>query len=391
MSKDDAFKARYEQLSQWLTTPGDGLSAEGMLEQLALRLRELGVPVERALTGVPTMHPEVAVRALMWTLEQGQARVSYSHAFEEAPEYAASPVALIRDKGVDLIRRRLSGDEAQLDFLVCAELAEDGYTDYVGFAMPMSSGVRSFLSWATKAPDGFSDQHIELLSSIRPLLSLRGELESAQFAVRALLRTYLGPSAAERVLAGEVRRGTGKIIRAVIWYCDMRDFTRISDQASPEDLVALLDDYFERVSGAVEDEGGEVLKFIGDAMLAIFPVAEAGVEQACGSAMRAARDALERLADTSHRAGIALHVGDVMFGNIGGRDRLDFTAIGAAVNMVCRVEEQCKEFGVPLLMTSAFVAHWSDDKIRTVGERTLRGVSQPATLFTLASLTKAPS
>jgi adenylate cyclase len=301
--------------------------------------------------------------------------------------YKNSPVAQIHE-GAASVRRRLHGAGAVLDFPILEEIAALGATDYFAAALVHGDGDRSYFSWATDADGGFSDEAILRLSRLVPFVGVRIELDSARYTLRSLLEVYLGHNAAARVLSGRFRRGQGETLRCAILFSDMRGFTSLADHASPHDVVATLDAYFEKVAGPISTHGGEVLKFVGDAVLAIFPCHD-GDASACARAVEAARDALGGLdaLNATRTApplalGIALHLGEVMYGNIGARDRLDFTVIGAAVNEASRVEGMCKTLGVPVLLTRAFQGAYPG-AATSVGHHALKGVSEPHELFTL--------
>jgi len=384
----------FDDLTSWLLDPAArDLPADRFVDALADHLLAAGVPVTWASTGIHTLHPEVALRNIRWAAGEGTTTHERHHELLETSAYSDSPIWHIYERGVDMIRCRLAGAQANLDFPICHDLAGEGLTDYLAMALRFSGGERSSISWATDAPEGFSDSDLALLSDIRPLLALRFELESALYSKRSLLEVYLGRNAATRVMDGAVRRGEGQLLRAAIWYCDLRGFTSMSDSLPAEQVVESLDRYFEAVSYPVVALGGDILKFIGDAMLAIFPVEDDDPAAAARLAVRAAREAVHSMVRLNQdRAtvgapplgiGVALHLGDVMYGNIGGRDRLDFTVIGATVNEVCRVEPLCKPLGQQLLLTETIAAHVPDDELESLGHHELRGVSEPQEVFTL--------
>jgi adenylate cyclase len=277
---------------------------------------------------------------------------------------------------------------------VLRELAAAGGTDYFIQPLRFSDGRLSFVSFTSDHPGGFTDGHLELFDEVRPLLALRLEIEGAYYATRSLLEVYLGQNAAARVLAGEVRRGAGELASAAIFFCDMRGFTHFTDEHPVGEVVETLDRYFETVAAPIEAEGGEVLKFIGDALLAVFAGGGDSAE-ACRRALRAAALALDGMdAWNATRGsagqpplsiGIALHHGEVLYGNIGANRRLDFTVIGRAVNEASRVESLCKTLRVPLLATRTFASLLGPGPLRAVGAHALRGVVAPQELFTLAS------
>lgn len=218
------------------------------------------------------------------------------------------------------------------------------------------------------------------------------QLIAAQLETQSLLEVYLGKNASRRVLEGAFRRGEGEEIDAAIWFCDMRGFTALSDRTPARQVVAILDAYFEVLAAAVEEQGGEILKLIGDAMLAVFPLGADGAAHGCRRALAAGLSALEAVRAWRERSGhnvelgIALHVGRVMYGNIGGRERLDFTVIGASVNEVCRVESLAKGLGVPLLMTAELAAALGRDDVVSLGFHALKGVGEPREILTIRSL-----
>jgi adenylate cyclase len=208
-----------------------------------------------------------------------------------------------------------------------------------------------------------------------------------------VLDTYVGRDAGARILNGDIRRGTGETLRAVLWYCDLRGFTPLADRLPLEDLIGLLNGYFEIMGGAVQARGGEILKFIGDAMLAIFPLPDGtDADARCRDALNAAEDAMRQMELRNRerrawgqpilQAGIALHIGDVMYGNIGAPDRLDFTVIGPAVNLVTRIEGLCRELGRSVL-TSAAVAGTCGDRLVPVGHHPVKGLREPVPVFAL--------
>jgi adenylate cyclase len=374
-------------IADWLTgIECRALGAEDLLARLVERLARAGVPLWRVVTSLPTKHPEVFVRDLRWTAERGCTVELQPHALLVSDRYADSPVDLLRRGVESSIRRRLRGPDADHGFPVCRELAAMGGTDYLACAVRFGDGQQSFVSWATRAESGFADRDVALLTGLTDLLALRFELESARFTTRSLLEVYLGHNAASRVLAGAFRRGEGETIRAAIWFCDMRGFTTLSDRAPAAEVVATLDRFFERVATPIRAHRGEILKLIGDAVLAIF--SGDNPPEVCQRALDAARgsldgvDELNRERGTSIGLGVALHWGDVMYGNIGAHDRLDFTAIGAAVNEVCRVEALCKTLA-PLLATESFVTAHGGACFEPLGEHPLRGVSVPPALFTV--------
>jgi adenylate cyclase len=363
-----------------------GLSLMADLVEL---LRAQGLPLWRCRFNLMTKHPELVWHTVHWSEEEGVKWIDRSRVTMDEPLFTRSPVALVRN-GSPPIRVRLEGDD--LPFPVCQELKALGGTDYFIQGLRYSTGDIGYISWAARVPEGFSDEALAALAELAPYLAQRIELASAYHATQALLEVYLGRNAGQRVAQGGFQRGGGELIDAAIWFCDLRDFTSLSEQSTPQAMVKTLDEYFDHVAGAVMKRGGEVLKFIGDAILAIFPVAE-DAPRACRSALMAAEEALASLqrlnAERRTREeaplsiGVALHVGQVMYGNIGARGRLDFTVISSAVNEACRLESLCKPLKVPLTLSEAFVQTARPETAVELGQHSLKGVQSPMRVFTL--------
>ncbi len=382
-----------ESLARWLLDPSTrALPVDAALAGLCERLVATGLPVSRAGLTLPTLHPEIWIRRLAWKRGEGATVIMPSHDTTTTSTYLDSPVAAIH-AGSGPIRCRLRGPNADLRYPICRDLATEGATDYFCIPLDLGDARRTYVSLATDSSEGFDDGALAKVVELSPYISMWVELKATQDASRSLLEVYLGKKAAARVLAGEVRRGTGVAIEAAIWTCDLRGFTSMSDAFSAAEVVASLDAYFEAVAGPIIDRGGEVLKFIGDAVLAIFPVTAATREEACTRALAAAEGALaamsalngarERDGKPRLDLGLALHVGEVMFGNIGARERLDFTVIGAAVNEACRMESLCKTLGTSLVVSAPFAAAVGARTFVPLGEQRLRGVAGAQSLFTL--------
>lgn len=363
----------------------------GLVKELAEAVVAEGVPLVRVSTSVPTLHPEVAALEVEWMRGAPLRSRELPHDIFASDAFRGSPVEWVYQHRQPL---RCQLPEALARFPALARAQALGATEYVLHPLRFSRGELGALSVATSAPGGFTEAQLEALEAMAPVLAMSVELSSQRAALGGLLRTYLGRNAASRVLAGSFRRGTGEVIRAALWYSDMRGFTRLSEQVSPRELVALLDRYFEAVAGVIEPNGGEILKFVGDAVLAIFPVEGDDIAGPCRRALAAAHDARAALAelnverrthgDAPLEMGVALHVGEVMYGNIGARERLDFTVIGASVNEAARLEGLCKTLGVPLVMSAAFVQQVPGVATRALGAHPLSGVAAPAEVFTLA-------
>lgn len=376
------------EITRWALAPSTrSLPLTETLAGLGERLNRAGCRVQRIRTSVTTKHPEVWVRAVKWHAGLGTETRDGLRNLLNTPTFLESPVAKVR-AGAERVRCRLTGPDADFSFAICHELAAEGLTDYVVYPLQFGNGERTYVSFATEHPEGFSEREITVLEGIVPALSVRIDIESKDLALKSLLQVYLGQNAASRVLAGAFLRGTGERIHAAVWFCDMRGFTTLADQRPAVEVVRILDRFFESVAGPIGPHGGEVLKFIGDAVLAIFPVTEDNPEAACERALAAANAAVRGVAALNEETqgaavdlGIGLHVGEVMYGNIGARDRLDFTVIGAVVNEVCRVESLCRVLGSPILMTAAFARCCPGAGVTSRGVHTLKGVGAPQEIF----------
>lgn len=382
---------RSDPMAEWLMTALHRPNAEqDFFAEFCARLVGEGLPVGRVFCGLLSLHPQFISRNLIWSPDAGCRLLTREHGVLQSDFYLRSPIRLIH-QGADSVRQRLDVDPGLLEFDVWRELKQDGMTDYVALPLHFSTGETNVISYATSRPGGFRTAELARLYDLLPLLSIRLELANAWFATMTLANTYLGEAAARRVLAGTIRRAEGEAIRAAVYLCDLRNFTAISDRADGAEIIAMLDDYFDCMIAPIRRQGGEVLKFMGDAMLAMFPMDDRTARLACGSALKAAetgtRD-LARLTVTREeqgqpplRAGIGLHAGEVIFGNIGSADRLDFTVIGRAVNEVSRVEALTRTLRRPILMTAGFARLTARQDLVSLGDHVLPGVSVPTEIF----------
>ncbi len=369
------------------------------LESFLWRLVAAGGVIARVSVHIGTLHPQLIGFAYNWNINDGLCdEVKVAEAATKSDSYKLNPLYRVFELG-ETVRRKVNTPETQAEFPIMAELAEAGMTDY--YAVPLSgAGYRNAITIATKHPDGFSEAGVTRFSHLLSLFALHVERYGAIRIGDNALTAYLGLSASTKVQSGSIKRGAGESIHAVIWISDLRGFTDLSDRLSGSDMLTLLNAYFEAMAGAVLSHGGEVLKFIGDGLLAVFPLADA--EQAAAAAkaaMGAARQALAGLealnagaltgmSETAARwrplrVGIALHEGEVFFGNIGSPERLDFTVIGPAVNEASRVEALQKTLGRSILVTEAVARHL-DCKMDHLGEHTLRGVAVPISIYSPA-------
>jgi adenylate cyclase len=361
-------------------------------DEMCRRIVAAGFPIWRGFCVVGTLHPQIRASAYVWRRHtEGAVRLLAEHGLENTPEFANSPITEVR-RAATPMRCRLEDPQIALRYAVLEEFRREGGTDYIALPMACSDGQVNCITFVTDRHGGFTDPDLEGLTEIAQALSLIVELQSSRRIARSLVDTYIGRRTGERVLHGAIRRGSGEVIRAVIWLCDLRGFTALAERLTGPDLTALLNAYFDVMVGAVTAEGGEVLKFMGDGMLAIFELAEnEDATPRCAAALKAARAALAGIAGYNSRSaggdpeikfGLALHLSEVYYGNIGAPDRLDFTVIGPAVNHAARLEKLGSELGYAMVTSASFAAA-SPETLATLGFHPLRGVSQAQEVFTL--------
>lgn len=370
-------------LIEWLT--GDeahALDEAGLTFALGRRLRALGLPIDRLVLHLMTLHPEIVGRSVAWApSEPVQIRDR---------EYGNVPAVLGRSAlGKAMATRQTviaaRGDESdqweQLDTFADRELAE-----LMVIPLCNSDGPVSAASFATRRPGGFTPAERQAIERMMPALRNVCELRTLRRVELSLLDTYIGPMTAQRILAGRIRKGEIETLETALMLCDLRRFTELSNRLPGERVLELLGAYFDAAVPAVIGQGGEVLKFMGDAILAVFPGYDA--EQSANAAFEASKDILRRIdalrfSEVRLQAGIALHYGEVSYGNIGAGGRLDFTVIGPDVNLVSRIQQVCSGSGGSLLMSRAF-ADLLREETRSIGSHALKGFSDKVELFASA-------
>ncbi len=364
-----------------------------VLMELCERLLASGVRLWRVAVYVRTLHPQVMGRSIKWRHGDGIEMSEAPFSLAETKEYKDSTIARIYATGI-AIRRRIADPSCPLDFAVLAELRAEGATDYLAAPLHMSDGVIHVATWTTREPGGFTEAEIAGIESILAPLARVSEIRALRRTGVNLLDTYVGRHAGERILAGHIRRGDTEAIHAAIWLSDMRGFTQLADRLPPQTLIDLLNSYFDCQVPAIMAQGGEVLKFMGDGLLAIFPLVpgEADAGSVCEQALAAALQAraqvaklAESAADESARGlrfGLALHLGEVMYGNIGSGNRLDFTSIGPAVNLAARLEKLAARLQRSIVASSAF-AGCCGPGLMPLGQFTLPGFSAVETVYGL--------
>ncbi|SHN87645.1 adenylate/guanylate cyclase domain-containing protein [Bradyrhizobium erythrophlei] len=375
----------------WLTNDArDERFIDNIFAEMCLRLQRADIPLKRATLHVVIQHPQWLGAKIMWADGvPGTEMTRADHDVRERPSYIGSPVSEIHD-GATEVRENLETDPALgRKHAVYDEMRGKGLTDYVAWPLYHTLGKRHVVTFATDRAGGFDDAHIASLQKLLPILALVSEIRVKNRLARTLLETYVGSHAGELILAGATRRGTGTTVRAAIMICDLRDFTHISDNWPRDDVIDLLNGYFDAISEPIARHGGEILKFMGDGLLAIFPLSE---PNACANLLRTVSEArqammaLNKENGETGRAplnfGIGVHVGDVMYGNIGSRARLDFTVIGPAVNMASRLEALTKQVGKKVILSQAFAdLVKSDFELERLGEFPVRGFNEPVELF----------
>jgi adenylate cyclase len=381
-------------VTDWLVegAPGAPLSQDILL-RLAEKMLECGLPISRAAVFVMTLHPNVMGRAFFW--REGATEVEVGEApysILDSDEFQKNPVARVIATSSE-IHRPLADPDCPIDFLMLQGLRDEGVTDYIMLPLIFTDGQVHAASFSTHQEGGFSVAELAAIRKIRAPLSRLAEVMALRRVTRNLLDAYLGHQSGEKVLAGKIKLGDGEDIHAVIWFCDLRGSTPLADSMTRAEFLDLLNVYFECMAGAVLDGGGEVLRFIGDAALAIFPVDlnTSSYTETCNKAVAAANDAIARMADVNAARrqanapelefGIGLHLGDVMYGNIGTPERIEFSVIGAAANEAARIEGMCKLLGSNFLISEEIEKHLDADW-HSLGKHALRGVGDQIEIYT---------
>jgi adenylate cyclase len=384
---------------RWLLEAGlAGTSERDLLTGLSYRLVAAGVPLWRSFVGLDALHPIVGGRMLAWQRPTGEAlETEFPRTQGEEPEgWVRSPLYVLDQSEQSWMRWNL--DELETGrFPLLDEVRGDGGRDYVAFETefldpsPMGAVEELYTSWTSD--QRFSDGDIALIESLLPAFALAIKSVTTARTARSLLATYIGADAARRVYSGDIVRGRSQTVRAIIWFSDLKGFTKIADRYDRDELVPLLNAYSDCLVQAIHDHGGDVLKFMGDGLLGAFELNDGG--DACSRALDAVvvaerdveqlnqRRARDQLPTTA--VDFALHVGDVLYGNIGSRDRLDFTVVGPAVNEASRLESMCGALDQRVVVSEEFVSAGPEcrDRLVSLGRYMLRGVQRPQELFTL--------
>jgi adenylate cyclase len=362
------------------------------MTQACERSVKAGLPLWRVAVFVRTLHPDMFGIAFRW---RPGAEVDVSTTERDprtTPEFRRSPLSILYESGRE-VRYRLDDPESRR-FPFFDDMRAEGVTDYIALPLVFIEGSIHASSWTTKEPDGFSDEHLDALRLlVRPLARLV-EIINLRRTATTLLDTYVGNRAGERIWGGQIRRGHADTMQAAIWLSDLRGFTALSDRLAPETVVEILNRYFDCQVPAIREHGGEILKFMGDGLLAVFPIADdqGNLRDVCGRVLEAAREARTSVGMMEHsheaaierfRFGVALHIGGILFGNIGGSNRLDFTCIGPAVNLAARLEKIAGRLGRTVVASEAFAgicrSEWAG-----LGEFPIAGFSAPQRVYGLS-------
>jgi adenylate cyclase len=393
-----------DRIEAWLVAAGlDGKAENKLLNGFCERCRAAGLALSRAIAFIDTLHPIYEGRGFRWRDDGTDERPVFEYGrTNEGPaaeNWQRTAFHHLLTTGADEIRRRIGHGEPA-DFSSLDELKAEGHTDYVALVHrldrdgPIGGMDCVYSSWATRRPEGFAEEDLVALRRLVPALALAIKSASLARIAGTLVDVYLGRDAGQRVLSGRISRGIADRISAVLWFSDLRGYTSIADQAPPDEIIPLLNDYADLVISAIHTQGGDVLKLIGDGTLAIFKADDPG--EACRSALRAEANLRRAIADLNRRRAAAsrpatsvylgLHIGDVFYGNIGSDDRLDFTVVGPAVNEVSRIASMCRSLDRQMLLSAAFAAATPEAEradLVSVGRYALRGVGRAQELFTL--------
>jgi adenylate cyclase len=387
------------EIARWLSAFALQSDDEGiLLEGFAERLAAAGLPVVRIASGSEVFHPIIDARGFRWYPGRGIERTDFARDAVEDEDWPRSPVYHMRENDLTELRRTLGRSYRQGEFPMLDRFVHEGATDYlaflIGFAREATLGAVPgvFISFNGTRPGGFEPAEVDLLRRLSVHFAHAYKTISTLTTSRVLMSTYLGADPSRRVLDGAIVRGKAETVQAVLWYSDLEGFTRIADTEGKDQLLGLLNEYADCLVSTIAAHDGEVLKFMGDGILAMFPL---GKEGSCARALSAAAAALESIDSLSGRraeAGLpradihlALHVGEVLYGNIGSRDRLDFTVVGPAVNEVARIEAKCRSLDQRVVTSAAFAEAAGPCRSRLVslGRYALRGVRRPEELFTI--------
>jgi len=362
-----------------------------MMAETCERLVRAGIPLSRVNIFIRTLHPDIFGFSFVWRPGEEVTVTSASFDAPDSQEFKSSPLAILYETASEVRYRLDDPESARFPFL--DDMRAEGVTDYFAAPLLFADGLLNSSSWTTKQPGGFSNAQLDGLRSLIPPLARLIEIISLRRRASLLLDTYVGNRAGERILGGQIRRGHTDTMDAAIWLSDLRGFTALSDRLPAETVVDILNSYFDCQVSAIKTHGGEVLKFMGDGLLAVFPIDEyvGDVRQVCSRVLEAARDSRASVEALQYpigetverfRFGVALHVGKILYGNIGGGNRLDFTCIGPAVNLAARLEKIAGRLNRTIVASAGFAGicagGWTE-----LGEFPIAGFSKAERVFGL--------
>jgi adenylate cyclase len=385
-----------KKVTDWLIEGArSAASPTALMAQTGERMVAAGVPLWRVGVFVQTLHPDVFGRNFIWRPGADVIVGTADFDVRNSPEFKSSPLAILYGEGKE-VRYRLDDPESRR-FPFFDDMRAEGVTDYIALPLVFVDGSFHASSWTTKQPGGFSDEQLAGLKMVVPPLARLVEIVNLRRTASILLDTYVGNRAGERILGGQIRRGHADTMHAAIWLSDLRGFTALSDRLPAETVVDILNQYFDCQVSAIRSHGGEVLKFMGDGLLAVFPIAEhdGNIHQVCGQVLEAARESRASVEAMQYpvgetlerfRFGVALHVGKILYGNIGGGNRLDFTCIGPAVNLAARLEKIAGRLNRTVVASAGFAGicagGWAD-----LGEFPIAGFAKAQRVYGLADET----
>jgi adenylate cyclase len=389
--------AETDALTDWLIDGARSAATPAeMMAQSCERLVAAGLPLWRVGIFIRTLHPEIFGRNFIWRQDAPEVEIgTVDFEIQETPEFKRSPLSLVFRLGIEV-----RGDPHSLDverFPFLHDMRNAGATDYIALPMRFLDDTINAMTFTTKAPGGFSDEQIAAMRKVAKPLTRMTEIITLRRTATMLLDTYVGNRAGERILGGQIRRGHNDTLQAAIWLSDLRGFTALSDRLPAATVVEILNHYFDCQVAAIRDHGGEVLKFMGDGLLAVFPVDQyvGDAAKVCSRVLEAARESrasVDALAipiggvTERFRFGVALHVGSILYGNIGGGNRLDFTCIGPAVNLAARLEKIAGRLGRTVVASEGFAGICRHDW-RELGEFPIAGFSKAQRVYGLAEET----
>jgi adenylate cyclase len=390
--------AELQELTDWLIDGArSSANSPRLLAEVCERLVQTGLPLWRVGIFVRTLHPDIYGRNFIWRPGAEVEVGTVDYKITESADFHASPLKIVFQEGKE-VRARVD-DPASGRFPIVVDLRAEGGTDYLAMPLSFTDGVVNASSWTTKQPGGFTDDQLAALRKIATPLARVIEIVSLRRMASSLLDTYVGNRAGEKIMGGQIRRGHTESMNAGIWLSDLRGFTALSDRLPAETVVEILNQYFDCQVASIRAHGGEVLKYMGDGLLAVFPIDEyvGDAQQVCAKVLEAANESRASVADMEFpigdtverfRFGLALHVGRILYGNIGGGNRLDFTCIGPAVNLAARLEKIASRLHRTVVASEGFAGicrgGWSD-----LGEFPIAGFSKAERVYGLVDETPA--